>query len=392
MKKIFEKKSLVIGLIILAIIAMSFGIYSIIPKHNVFVRTGNMRYARSGHKSVLLKDGRVLIVGGTNETKRAEIYNPKTGKFSLTRDLLYVYDDNSTLTLLNDGRILITGGNTRFTAVEIFDPKTGIFKPIGNTHLVKYYHTANLLPDGKVLFVGSEFNPVNEKGYYPINMNFQRVEVYDPVLNNFTLEAKTNLSRFRYHTILLPNQKVLILPELFYTEKLTKGYKNEINLSPPAEIYDIKTNKFNLVSKFIQPKNKSAFDNITDYFLLGENKILLVSYGNHTGIALYDYKTNKIKYIYKFEGYGFYFPCNPVLMGDSIMFMGGNNGPEPFTQAIKTTEIVNYKTLERSKGPDMKVARYSMQSIIELKNGDILISGGWDNRRNSTNKAELYKK
>jgi len=49
-----------------------------------------MHYGRISHTATLLKDGRVLIVGGRGETLAtvAELYDPKTKKFSETGRLL----------------------------------------------------------------------------------------------------------------------------------------------------------------------------------------------------------------------------------------------------------------------------------------------------------------
>jgi hypothetical protein len=51
-----------------------------------FTPTGAMHVARSGHTATLLKDGKVLIVGGGGET--AEVFDPADGTFSLTGPLV----------------------------------------------------------------------------------------------------------------------------------------------------------------------------------------------------------------------------------------------------------------------------------------------------------------
>jgi len=55
-----------------------------------FQAIGPMHYGRISHTATLLKDGRVLIVGGRGETLAtvAELYDPKTKKFSKTGRLL----------------------------------------------------------------------------------------------------------------------------------------------------------------------------------------------------------------------------------------------------------------------------------------------------------------
>jgi hypothetical protein len=45
-----------------------------------FTATGDMTTARVGHTASLLRDGRVLIVGGDKTGKKSEVYDPATGR------------------------------------------------------------------------------------------------------------------------------------------------------------------------------------------------------------------------------------------------------------------------------------------------------------------------
>ena len=106
-----------------------------------FFRTGNMHYARSGHSAILLKDGRVLIVGGRGggEGEEAswttEIYDPKTQTFSLGPKLNFRRFFTPLLYLCEDGKVLIFPCDSAQNhqnqkevdlarTVEVYDPKT----------------------------------------------------------------------------------------------------------------------------------------------------------------------------------------------------------------------------------------------------------------------------
>jgi hypothetical protein len=124
---------------------------------------------RKGHTATLLRDGKVLIVGGYDEWSgssgddwtthaNAELYNPVTGVFSTTTSLAESRTFH-TATLLPDGTVLVAGGysaqpfNVRATA-ELYQPTKGTWVRSTNMAKPRAEHTATLLTNGKVLVVG----------------------------------------------------------------------------------------------------------------------------------------------------------------------------------------------------------------------------------------------
>ena len=61
------------------------------PATGRFTSAGNMTTKRVGHKAVLLRTGKVLILGGSNREDgaldSAELYDPVTGAFIATGDM-----------------------------------------------------------------------------------------------------------------------------------------------------------------------------------------------------------------------------------------------------------------------------------------------------------------
>src|SRR5205823_4436917 len=120
--------------------------------------------ARVGHSATRLNSGKVLITGGVNENawlNSALLYDPTTRTFTPTGNMISPRAGH-TSTLLSDGTVLITGGEQGaglplLRTAELYDPRTGRFTQI--THLMtiaREKHTATLLADGRVLIVGGE--------------------------------------------------------------------------------------------------------------------------------------------------------------------------------------------------------------------------------------------
>jgi hypothetical protein len=88
---------------------------------------------------------------------------------------------------------------------ELFDPKTGKFSPAGEMSVARAAHTATLLSDGRVAIFGGS------NGRYP-NMSVQRsVEIYDPATNRFTVVGKLRVARHKHASTLLPDGRVLVI-------------------------------------------------------------------------------------------------------------------------------------------------------------------------------------
>jgi hypothetical protein len=206
------------------------------PKTGKFTPTGSMTRARGFHTATLLSDGRVLIVGGDFGTSSfdgpfiasAEIYDPKTGKFTATGSMTHGRAWH-TATLLADGRVLIAGGEearTDLTSAELYDPKTGKFTPTGSMADGRIYHTATLLADGRVLVAGG--------GSDYTNLRFlASAEIYDPKTAKFTPTGSMADARTYQAATLLADVRVLV----------TGGYGALAPLAS-AEIYDPKTGTF----------------------------------------------------------------------------------------------------------------------------------------------------
>ena len=131
------------------------------PTKGTFSVTFRMYPTRWGHTSTLLKDGRVLIVGGQifgGEWLLGQnlIYDPSTEAFSEAGNLQFDRRNHKAV-LLQDGRVLIIGGiagrGPFVQTAEIYDPEANTFSPAGVSTIDP--SAALLLPSGDVFLIRS---------------------------------------------------------------------------------------------------------------------------------------------------------------------------------------------------------------------------------------------
>ena len=83
-----------------------------------------------------------------------------------------------TATLLPNGKVLVAGGynGAYLSSAELYDPAIGAWAPTGALAAMRELHTATLLPDGKVLATGGYTNPpsgeVASSELYDIGLGF----------------------------------------------------------------------------------------------------------------------------------------------------------------------------------------------------------------------------
>jgi hypothetical protein len=180
------------------------------PRTGTFSATGSLSTVRQGAAIAVLPDGKVLFAGGNNgsgytgDLSSAELYDPATGSFKATGSMLEGWGDSAAV--LKDGRVLVLGevrnlpiGTLPVTrpSAEIYDPKTGTFSLTGSPSAPAglgwpWSLGSVLLPNGRVFVLGGS-----------------TAQLYDPVTGTFSPTASTTL-RSQPTVTLLQDGTVLI--------------------------------------------------------------------------------------------------------------------------------------------------------------------------------------
>ena len=176
------------------------------PRRGLFSLAGGLRAPRVGHAAARLPSGQVLVVGGWRSgvvTATSEIFEPRRNSFTLG-PRLSVPRGGFTLTPLADGRVLVAGGESRtgvLASAELYDPRLRRFRPTGSMTTSRAAHAAVRLRDGRVLIVGGS----SRAGV------LSSAEVFDPRSGEFRPVAAMAEARHKLGAALLPDGRVLVV-------------------------------------------------------------------------------------------------------------------------------------------------------------------------------------
>jgi hypothetical protein len=366
------KGSIVLPFLLFAVASLPFG--AIAQSIGTFTFTGNQTSQRQFHTATLLPNGKVLLAGGFAIISgwpawaSAELYDPSTGTFAATSEMTaprYFH----TATLLPDGKVLIAGGNASaangcfcspLATAELYDPATGAFTATGAMTTARSRHTATLLNTGKVLIAGGI-----------TDHKLASAELYDPSTGTFTGTGGMNATRWAHTATLLTNGKVLMA-----------GGRHEDDPEEGAEVYDPDSGTFSLSGKSVYP---GAFAASASLLMDGKVLVALQSDGWPSEFAeVYDPSSGTFSATGKMtKGRMFststLLPDGKVLIAgrDLVTSHGSADVYDPVARTFSTTE-------------GLVTSREEGYTATLLPNGTVLMSGGWNCCGYSVDTAVLY--
>jgi N-acetylneuraminic acid mutarotase len=152
-----------------------------------------------------------------------------------------------TATLLPNGKVLVAGGCTAplddcygghagpTSSADLYDPQTGRWTRTGSMGTARLFQTATLLPNSKVLVAGGCGDPDCDSA-------LASAELYDPATGTWSTTGRMSAPRGEHSATLLPDGKVLV-----------SGGRNPSVLNS-AELYDPATGTWTGTGAMTEPR------------------------------------------------------------------------------------------------------------------------------------------
>lgn len=249
------------------------------PKTDEWENAPDMAYKKQLAQAITLEDGRVMIIGGrsgVSTLSSVEAYDPEENSWTELESMTQSRMSHSAVKLI-DNRILVTGGMESVTmgdtlsSSEIYDPLKNSWLKVADLTRARLGHRSTLLPDGRILVTGG--TTVVEGDLLGPETT---AEIYDPILNKWSLIATDLVARKDHSAVLIPGGKVILI-----------GGGDPIGAGVlPIESYDIENNEWSVISNLPEGRNLLTATTLRDGSIMiiggGTVKGYIADFPDHT--------------------------------------------------------------------------------------------------------------
>lgn len=326
---------------------------------------------RSGHSATLLPDGKVLIAGGMRRNqdfyRSAELYDPATGKFQATGEMS-IGRVGLVAVLLRSGKVLIAGGwigsHSTTDSAELYDQATGKFTPLPHMTTRRARPSITLLNDGNVLLAGGDDHDSRDAA-------IASAEIFRADTLRFQPTGSLHRPREGQTATLLKDGRVL----------MAGGGGGE--LIARAELYDPKTGTFSETGSLNTARYKHTAG------LLPDGRVLIAGgsderdwNGTMNSAEIYDPHTGKFTPTSPLNESRFKLPDEAVrLSSGKLLIAGGSKEVEVFDPASGKFMVAAGRMNDS----------WHFLSETKLRDGSVLLAGGYPNGPEATAKTWIYR-
>lgn len=331
-----------------------------------------MAVPRAAHTATLLADGTVLVAGGCSvngceldaRAGSTELYDPRSRSFR-AGPRLSRWRVSHAAVRLPGGRVLVFGGWSRnglARTAELYVPARRAFVPGGEMVTPRGGFSATLLRDGRVLVVGGVAGGVH----------LASAELYDPRTGRFSPTGSMETPRFAHTATLLRDGRVLVVG----------GSRADGEVIASAELFDPVTRRFAPAGSMAVRRHKHGAARLPD------GRVLVVGgsderdgFGQQGSAELYDPARGEFLRTGDLAARRFKLGDTVVLLpSGELLVAGGAAEVEAYVPGRSSFRTVGRVDASRA-----------FATATRLRNGNVLIVGGYDPRIAPTPRAWMYR-